>query len=194
MLVTGRIIGGISIGIASSVVPMYQAEITAPHIRGRLVSMQQWAITWGILLRESFLSSTSEVDCQFNLNSCSSEFFVQFGCSYINGIASIRIPWALQTIPAIILAVGMMWFPESPRWLMDHDQDARALEILADVHGGGDPNHELVQLEFNEIKNQIVFESQYGAKRWGELFEGGVFRRVVLGVSLQAWSQLTGMK
>lgn len=133
--------------------------------------MQQWAITWGILL----------------------QFFVQFGCSYINGIASIRIPWALQTIPAIILSIGMMWFPESPRWLLDNGQDDRALEILADVHGKGDANHELVVLEYNEIRNQIEFEKQFGAKRWSELFEGGVFRRVVLGVSLQAWSQLTGM-
>ncbi|KAG8991138.1 hypothetical protein FRB93_002918 [Tulasnella sp. JGI-2019a] len=171
MLVVGRIIAGISIGIASSVVPMYQAEITAPAIRGRLVSLQQWAITWGILL----------------------QFFVQFGCSYINGIASIRIPWALQTIPAVLLSVGMMWFPESPRWLMDKGLNDRALEILADVHGGGDPNNALVQLEYNEIKGQIDFERQYGAKRWGELFEGSVFRRVVLGVSLQMWSQLTGM-
>jgi sugar porter (SP) family MFS transporter len=171
MLVVGRIIAGISIGIASAVVPMYQAEITAPAIRGRLVSLQQWSITWGILL----------------------QFFVQFGCSYIDGIASIRIPWALQTIPAIILSIGMMWFPESPRWLMDKGYDERALEILADVHGKGDPNNALVQLEYNEIKGQIDFEKQYGAKRWGELLEGSVFRRVVLGVSLQMWSQLTGM-
>jgi MFS family permease len=46
MLVAGRVISGISVGIASSCVPLYQSEITPPAIRGRLVSMQQWAITW----------------------------------------------------------------------------------------------------------------------------------------------------
>jgi MFS family permease len=46
MLVAGRVISGISVGIASSCVPLYQSEITAPSIRGRMVSLQQWAITW----------------------------------------------------------------------------------------------------------------------------------------------------
>jgi MFS family permease len=46
MLVAGRVISGISVGLASSCVPLYQSEITPPAIRGRLVSLQQWAITW----------------------------------------------------------------------------------------------------------------------------------------------------
>ena len=121
MLVVGRIISGISVGLASAVVPIYQSEITAPAIRGRMVSLQQWyfepnhifnqkndmlttglprSITWGILL----------------------QYFVQFGCSYINGVASFRIPWGLQMIPAIILSLGMTVFPESPRYLLDHGQ------------------------------------------------------------------------
>lgn len=45
MLVAGRVISGIAVGLASAVVPLYQSEITAPHIRGRLVSMQQWYAT-----------------------------------------------------------------------------------------------------------------------------------------------------
>jgi MFS family permease len=90
MLVLGRVISGISVGLASSVVPIYQSEVTAPAIRGRMVSLQQWSITWGILI----------------------QYFIQFGCSYINGVASFRIPWGLQMIPAIILSLGMTFFPE----------------------------------------------------------------------------------
>ena len=119
MLVVGRIISGISVGIASAIVPLYQSEITEPRIRGRLVSFQQWSITWGILI----------------------QYFIQFGCSYIEGVASFRIPWGLQMIPAIVLSVGMLFFPESPRWLVDHDREAEALEILADLHGNGDANN-----------------------------------------------------
>lgn len=50
MLVAGRVISGIAVGLASSCVPLYQSEIAPPAIRGRLVSMQQWAITWYIFV------------------------------------------------------------------------------------------------------------------------------------------------
>jgi MFS family permease len=56
MLVVGRVIAGAAVGIASAVVPVYQSEVTAPSIRGRMVSMQQWSITWGILIQVSFIT------------------------------------------------------------------------------------------------------------------------------------------
>ncbi|KAH9829055.1 general substrate transporter [Rhodofomes roseus] len=171
MLIAGRVIAGIAVGIASSVVPIYQSEITPPAIRGRLVSMQQWSITWGILL----------------------QYFVEFGCSYIDGNASFRIPWGLQMIPAIVLSLGMLFFPESPRWLMDRDRESEALQILADLHGGGDTTTPLVVLEFDEIKEQVTFERTQGAKSYLDLFKPGIVRRVGLGMSLQMWSQLCGM-
>lgn len=87
-----------------------------------------------------------------------------------------------------------MWFPESPRWLIDHGREEEALEILAEVHGKGDPNAELVQLEFTEIKDQVDYEKKFGAKSYMDLLEPGVLRRVSLGTSLQAWSQLTGVR
>ncbi|KAL1751284.1 general substrate transporter [Schizophyllum commune] len=171
MLVVGRIIAGLSVGIASTVVPIYQAEVTAPAIRGRLVSLQQWSITWGILI----------------------QYFIQFGCSYINGVASFRIPWGLQMIPGIVLSLGMTYFPESPRWLLDHGHEDKALEVLADLHGGGDPTNELVVLEFEEIKQQVIFERTEGAKSYLDLIKPGMPRRVGLGMALQMWSQLSGM-
>ncbi|KAI6021787.1 general substrate transporter [Pisolithus microcarpus] len=148
MLVVGRIIAGISVGISSAIVPVYQSEITPPSIRGRLVSFQQWSITWGIML----------------------QYF-----------------WGLQMIPAIILGIGMLWFPESPRWLVDHGREQEALQILADLHGGGNKKDEL------QIKQQVDFERSEGAKSYADLFKPGVLRRVILGCSLQMWSQLSGM-
>ncbi|KAG6865298.1 hypothetical protein C0991_003683 [Blastosporella zonata] len=171
MLVVGRIVSGVSVGLASAVVPIYQSEITAPSIRGRIVSLQQWSITWGILI----------------------QYFIQFGCSYINGAASFRVPWGLQMIPAIILSVGMLIFPESPRYLFDKGREEEALQILADLHGGGDKTNELVVLEYEEIKHQVYFERTEGAKSYLDLFKGGNPRRVMLGCCLQMWSQLSGM-
>lgn len=111
----------------------------------------------------------------------------------MDGDASFRIPWGLQMIPAIILSLGMYAFPESPRWLFDHGREDEALEILADLHGGGNINDELVRLEFEEIKEQVEFERTQGAKSYLDLVKPGMFRRVSLGCSLQMWSQLSGM-
>jgi MFS family permease len=51
LLVVGRVVAGICIGIASAMVPVYQAEVAPKEIRGRVISLQQWAITWGILIQ-----------------------------------------------------------------------------------------------------------------------------------------------
>ncbi|GAA5987507.1 hypothetical protein JCM5350_003107 [Sporobolomyces pararoseus] len=170
-LVAGRVVGGLSVGILSAIVTTYQAELTKPSIRGRIVSLQQFAITIGIFL----------------------QYFVQFGSSYINGGASFRLPWALQLIPGLILGTLMWIFPESPRWLCDHGRDEEALQILADVHAAGDTEDRLVQLEFAEIKQAIEFDKTQAAKSYRDLFHPSVRRRVFLGMSEQMWSQLTGM-
>ena len=53
MLVVGRVISGLSVGIASAIVPLYQSEITEPRIRGRIVSMQQWCVASHVLTLEA---------------------------------------------------------------------------------------------------------------------------------------------
>ncbi|PCH41869.1 general substrate transporter [Wolfiporia cocos MD-104 SS10] len=171
MLVTGRVISGIAVGIASMIVPIYQSEVAPPTIRGRIVTLQLWAVTWGITI----------------------QYFVEFACSYIDGPASFRIPWGLQIIPAIILAAGMLLFPESPRWLADHDRFDEALAILADLHGRGDAQTPLVQLEYAEICAQVDAGHKEPKRGWLDLLAPGMARRVMLGCSVQMWSQLSGI-
>ncbi|GAA6001643.1 sugar porter family MFS transporter [Rhodotorula paludigena] len=170
-LVAGRVVAGLAVGIASAIVTVYQAEITKPSIRGRIVSIQQLSITIGIFL----------------------QYFVQYGCSYIDGTASFRLPWALQLIPGLVLGSLMFIFPESPRWLLDRGRDEEALQILADVHGRGSRDNELVRLEYAEIKAQIDFDKTQAAKSYLDLLKPSVRRRVFLGCSEQMWSQLSGM-
>ncbi|THV04264.1 hypothetical protein K435DRAFT_851085 [Dendrothele bispora CBS 962.96] len=112
-----------------------------PTIPGRMIPLQKWSVTCAILIR----------------------YFIQFGCSFINGKASSHIPRGLQMLPAIVFFCGMR-FPESPRWLLGRKRDDETLTILADLHGGGDKNNELMRLEFGKIKEEVrceVFSSSF---------------------------------
>ena len=64
---------------------------------------------------------------------------------------------------------------------------------MADLHGKGNQDAELVQIEFAEIQEQVRFEKEQGAKSYMDLLKPGILRRVGLGTSLQMWSQLSGM-
>lgn len=179
MLIVGRIVSGICVGITSTLVPVYQSELAPKEVRGRMVSLQQWAITWGILI----------------------QYFVQYGASFYGGgpsnpnqgAAAFRIPWAIQIIPAAILIGGLFYLPESPRWLAVKNRWEDALRVLADVHGNGDLNHPVVLAQYQEIEDVIRFEREEAISSYAELAKPRIFRRVILGMSIQMWSQLCGM-
>ncbi|KAG0356037.1 hypothetical protein BG005_005047 [Podila minutissima] len=171
MLIVGRIINGVAVGLASMIVPVYQSEIAPRNIRGRIVSLQQWAITWGILI----------------------QFFIQYGCSKIESNAAFRIPWGIQVVPGVILLAGTTVFPYSPRWLADKGRMEEALEVLANLRAGGDKNDPEVVAEFREIEDAVNFDKTQAARSYAELFRKPAARRVFLGMTLQSWSQLTGM-
>ncbi|KAI9729434.1 MAG: MFS sugar transporter [Cirrosporium novae-zelandiae] len=179
LLCVGRVVAGVCVGICSAMVPVYQAEIAQKEIRGRVVSLQQWAITWGILI----------------------QYFIQYGSSFTQGgpdnpnqgTACFRIPWAIQIVPAIILFCGLFFFPKSPRWLASKDRWEEAIHVLANLHGGGDVNHPKVLAEYQEIEEQLRFEREEAVTSYKALTERKMLKRVILGMSIQMWSQLSGM-
>jgi MFS family permease len=92
-LIAGRILNGVCVGITSSQVPVYLAEIAKHDKRGSIIVIQQLAIEWGIFIM----------------------FFVGYGCSFIKGTASFRTAWGIQFIPALFLMAGLPFLPRSPR-------------------------------------------------------------------------------
>jgi MFS family permease len=140
-------------------------------MRGKIVSIQQLSIMSGIMV----------------------QFFVSFGFAQTAGDLSWRAPFGLMAIPGAMLGSIMLIFPESPRWLMDRDRNEEALQILGDVHAAGDTEDALVRLEYNEIRKQIDFDRTQAARSYKDLFAPDVRLRVLIGMSDQMWSQLSGM-
>ncbi|KAK0524327.1 high affinity glucose transporter [Tilletia horrida] len=173
MLIVARIVLGFAIGIASSVVPTYISELAKPEVRGRLTSLQQWSITWGILIF----------------------YFISYGCSFIGqqdgrSTASWRTPWGLQMVPAILVLAVVPFMPRSPRWLASRGHMDEAHEVLALIHGEGNRQHPLVLAELEEIKQSLADEA---TGSYAELIQGNHLNRLHISLFTQIWSQLSGM-
>lgn len=133
-LIVGRVISGLAVGITSSQVCVYLAELAPGRIRGRIVGIQQWAIEWGILVM----------------------YLIAYGATHIKGPAAFRLSWGIQAIPGLILLVALRFFPESPRWLAGQERWEEALDVLAAIHANGDINDEVVQTEYLEGKHAMI--------------------------------------
>jgi sugar porter (SP) family MFS transporter len=170
-LYAGRFIAGLAIGVLSTVVPMYQSEIAPNELRGRLVSLQQWAVTWGILI----------------------SFLINYGCAFGSGDPMWRLPLGLQIIPAFILWVGSLSMPNSPRWLLEKGFEDKAYLTLAKLRDDGTMDSSKAIEEFNLIQQTINEERRVQISSYKSLFGKRYRRRVILGILIQAFQQLTGI-
>ncbi|WPH04526.1 high-affinity glucose transporter [Acrodontium crateriforme] len=178
MLVAGRVINGLCVGIESAQVPVYISELAPPSKRGRFVGMQQWAITWGIMIL----------------------YYISYGAAFEGddsptgySTAVFRIPWGVQMVPAIFLFCAMIFLPESPRWLARKDRWEECHEVLTLVHGKGNPDSPWVAREMEDIREFCALEAMHADATYWELFKPNMIFRTHLGVFMQVWSQLTGM-
>ncbi|TID24219.1 putative sugar transporter protein [Venturia nashicola] len=192
----GRFITGMGVGSLSMIVPMYNAEIAPPEVRGALVGLQQLSITLGIMI----------------------SFWIDYGTNFIGGTGASQkdtawlLPLCLQLVPAVLLGVGMLFMPFSPRWLLHHGRDAEARKVLASLRNLSQ-DHELVELEYAEIRAQSLFEKKVLAERFphlqqltawntmklqfvaiASLFKSmPMFRRVVIATGIMFFQQWTGI-
>lgn len=162
-----RILGGLGVGAASMLSPMYIAEIAPARIRGRLVSVNQFAIVTGMLV-------------------------VYFVNAIIAGIGdeawNVDYGWrwmfASEALPAALFFLMLLRVPESPRWLTGAGQSDTALAILERVGGA-----EHARREFEEIQATIKTESP----RLGQLLQPGMRVALLIGVGLAIFQQITGI-
>ncbi|KAH8690868.1 putative sugar transporter [Talaromyces proteolyticus] len=170
-LVAGRVINGLGNGCLAMMVPNYQSEIAPREIRGRIISVQQCFINFGILVA----------------------FWIQYGTSHIDGQAAWRIPIGIQMVPTIILHITFYFMPESPRWLVQQDRLQDALQALAKVHSRGDTSDPYVKAEMAEIVAKIEWEKRNPPITYAAMLFGLEARRTWLAIGVQLWQQVTGI-
>ncbi len=168
-IVVGRTIAGLGVGALSVLVPMYQGETSPTHIRGAIVCCYQLFITIGILLA----------------------YLINFGTERINSPASWRIVMGISYVWGVVLGVGILLFPETPRFDYRNGKVDQAAATIAKVHGVGQ-RHKVVGKQMQEMEEKL--QAEQGANHpWYEVFTGPrMFYRICLGITIQALQQLTG--
>jgi MFS transporter, SP family, arabinose:H+ symporter len=175
-LIIFRLIGGLGIGVASMIAPLYISEISIPEYRGRMVTLYQFAITVGILV--AYYSNAL-------LLSWSHTLTAQTGFLHWIVVGEVwRGMFGVGVIPAVLFFILLFFIPQSPRWLtaMGHADKARA--ILARVTNEATAAREVADI-------QATLKQETGSMR--QLLQPGLRRALWLGVSIAVLSQLTGI-
>ncbi|KAK0486461.1 MFS monosaccharide transporter [Armillaria novae-zelandiae] len=167
----GRAVGGLGVGALSMLSPLYMAEISPPELRGSLMALEQFAIVLGVV--------------------CG--FWIGFFTRSIPSSASWRIPLGVQIVPGIILCVGCLFLPASPRLLVLQGRYEEALASLAKlrrrtpIEAKRDP---LIQIELLEMRPHGILDE---LRSWGALFTKKYRARTVVGVLMMVFQQWSGI-
>ena len=170
LFVAGRFFAGLGVGLLSATIPLYQSETAPKWIRGTIVGCYQLAITFGLLLASI-------------VNQCTKDR---------TDTGSYRIPIGVQFAFSIILVVGMIILPETPRFLIKkgkHEKAAISLSRLRRL----DVNHPAVVEELAEVRANHEYEMSIGSASYLECFRPGLLKRLLTGCALQALQQLSGV-
>ncbi len=166
-VLAGRFVTGMGVGAFSMLVPLYNAELAPPEIRGALVALQQLAITFGIMI----------------------SYWIGYGTNFIGGTgksqsdAAWLVPICIQLLPSTILAVGMLLFmPQSPRHLMNKGREQECLETIARLRSKSIDDIG-VRIEFLEIKALREFERMRREEKFPQYQDGSFKSTIMIGLN-----------
>lgn len=170
LFVAGRFFAGYGVGMISASIPLYQSETAPKWIRGTIVGAYQLAITIGLLIAAIVDNSTKNRD----------------------DTGSYRIPIAIQFAWVIILVAGLIFLPETPRYLIKKGDPQKAARSLARLRRLPIDDPGLVE-ELAEIVANHEYELTLGKATYLDCFKGNLGVRLATGCLLQSLQQLTGV-
>ncbi|VGO13559.1 D-xylose-proton symporter [Pontiella desulfatans] len=178
--IIARIIGGAGIGLASNVSPMYIAEVSPAHMRGKFVSVNQLTIVIGVLaaqIANLVIYNSHPVDTGATADVILESWNGQFGWRWM---------FAAETIPAGLFFFMALIIPESPRWLLKQGRTAEAEKVLAKI-GGAD----YAAAEVADIGDTLAGES--GKINYKELLHPKLLKILGLGIFIAMFQQWCGI-
>jgi SP family sugar:H+ symporter-like MFS transporter len=175
VFIAARVLGGLAIGAASVLAPMYISEVAPSHLRGRLASMQQLAIVLGLF--GAFLSNDLIASAA---GGASAAFWL--------GAPAWRWMFWMETVPAAVFFLGILLIPESPRFLVANGKRERALRVFTRIAGDAEHAEQLVR----QVQESLQSEHR---PRFSDLIErGGRLAPIVwVGIGLAAFQQFVGI-
>ncbi|OAL05241.1 general substrate transporter [Phaeosphaeriaceae sp. SRC1lsM3a] len=177
MAFAGRAVAGFAVGMLTMIVPMYMSEVSTAGIRGTLVVLQQLSITLGILVSYWLEYGTQYIggtrcapDIPYTGGTAAEPAFDPHNDVGPNGCtgqsdAAWRVPFALQIFPGLVLGIGMIFFPESPRYYCMRDNEEAGIRALATVRQRN-AEDEVIQKEYLAIKAEVIFQEQYAREKF----------------------------
>jgi len=179
VFVGNRLLGGVAIGLASNLSPMYIAELSPASMRGRFVSVNQLTIVIGILAAQLANWLIAE---PVPAGATPAEILASW-----NGQTGWRWMFGAEAVPAILFFLLMFLVPESPRWLVKNGRAADAGRILAKVGGPGFAAEALADIRATLDAGDI------GRVRFRDLFEPGLKKVLLIGIVLAVYQQWCGI-
>ncbi|HML75514.1 MAG TPA: sugar porter family MFS transporter [Anaerohalosphaeraceae bacterium] len=178
ILVYARLLGGLGVGIASMLSPLYISEYSPAHLRGRLVALYQLAIVLGVLLAycsNALIAAYAQANCGTEAGGSMDWMFVR---------ESWRGMFMAEALPATAFLLLLFCVPESPRWLAKQGDHGHAFEYLSRVLGENE-----AQKELNQLSELLQTEEA----RLSYLFRPGLRMALLAGILLPFFSQITGI-
>lgn len=179
MLVWYRIIGGVGIGIASIVSPLYISEVSIANYRGRLVSLYQLAITIGFL--GAYLVNYGLLQIAANHSITGNNLYSTIFITEV-----WRGMLGMEFFPALLFFGTIFFIPESPRWLILKNKEHRALNILNKIYR----DKQKTEREVVEVRLQLRNNKK---SHWKLVFNAGIFKALIIGMSLAILGQFMGV-
>lgn len=190
MLVVARLVGGIAIGMLSVITPIYISEISPPEIRGSLLVFTDVLIALGTM----------------------ASFWISVATGHMDGEEIWRLPFVFLVIPGLILGIGAICMPFSPRWLASRFENQQALYCLSKLRQLC-PDNCKVQNEWMEIRVEVAYQREITEARhpllqdesyingiklelqlWLDCFKSRYWYRTHVGIGMMFFQQFVGMK